>query len=100
MESLQPSTLHPQPSTTLQRNHTTSGTSIVIAIIISVTLPLAPVTAVRGATIEFDASKKSPAVIPFDPDASFEAANGYVSGRIFREATGPVVGGTNINTLL
>ena len=54
----------------------------------------------QGATIEFDASAKSPAVIPFDPDAIVEGRSGYVSGRIPTNVKGPVIGGTNINTLL
>ena len=61
---------------------------------------LAPASTALGATIEFDASAKSPAVIPFDPDAIVEGRSGYVSGRVPTNVKGPVIGGTNINTLL
>jgi hypothetical protein len=70
------------------------------ALAIGVSILLAPPTTARGATIQLDANAVSPEVIPFDPDATFQARNAYVSGRIPRFAKGPVVGGTNINTLL
>ena len=37
----------------------------------------------QAATIEFDASAKSPAVIPFDPDASFEVRDAAMSAAEF-----------------
>jgi hypothetical protein len=54
----------------------------------------------QATTIEFDASAKSPAEIPFDPTASFNVHGALVSGRIFSNVKGPIVGGTNINDLL
>src|SRR4029078_5458018 len=58
------------------------------------------VTNARGAVIGFDEYANSPAVIPFDPDASVESLSGYLSGRISTDVKGPLIGGTNINTLL
>jgi hypothetical protein len=61
---------------------------------------LVPPAAAESATIEFDSTAKSPAVSQIDPDATFEASNGYISGRVPREVKGPITGGTNINTFL
>jgi hypothetical protein len=75
-------------------------TTLVIAIVIGTVMHEAPAAKVRSATIEFDATAKSPAVIPFDPDAVFDAEGLYVSGRVPTNVKGPVRGGTDINTLL
>ncbi len=63
-------------------------------------LLFAPAVASRGAAIEFDANAKSPAVIPFDPDAVSVIYNQYVSGRVPTSVKGPILGGTNINSLV
>jgi hypothetical protein len=76
--------------------------------VIFFSLPLAASAAIlfslpsiaRAATIGFDVSAKSPAVIPFDPDTEFLTQPSYVTGRVPREVKGPIIGGTNINTLL
>ena len=52
----------------------------------------------RGQPSEFDASAKSPAVIPFDPDAVVEGRGDYVAGRI--RPCRQVPYGPDINTLL
>jgi hypothetical protein len=75
-------------------------TTIARAIAFVAVLQLAPAVTTHGATIAFDPSAKSPAVIPFDPDAEFEARPAYVSGRVPRDVKGPITGGTNINTVL
>jgi uncharacterized protein YjbI with pentapeptide repeats len=54
----------------------------------------------QGATIGFDASAISTAVVPFDPDGLVEARGNYVSGRVPTDVKGPVRGGTNINSLV
>jgi hypothetical protein len=71
-----------------------------IAIAAGAVLSLIAVTAVRAETIEFDASRKSPAVIPFEPDTVSLIQNLYVSGRIPTNVKGPIIGGTNVNTLI
>jgi hypothetical protein len=72
-----------------------------IAVVVVTCSILSPFTAIaQAATIGFDATKKSQAVIPFDPDAVSEVYNLYVSGRIPRNVKGPIVGGTNINSLV
>lgn len=71
-----------------------------LAVAIGIAIPHVAALTAQGTTIAFDASAKSPAVIPFDPDAVFEARNGYVSGRIPTNVRGPVQGGTNISTML
>ena len=73
---------------------------MVIALAAVVALPLAPIVTACGATVEFDSTAKSPAEIRFDPNASFEAQSTYVSGRIPTNVKGPIIGGTNINTLV
>jgi uncharacterized protein YjbI with pentapeptide repeats len=75
-------------------------TTPVIAMVIGIALHETPAAIVRGATIEFDATAKSQAVIPFDPDAVFDAEGLYLSGRVPTNVKGPVPSGTNINTLL
>jgi hypothetical protein len=73
---------------------------MVLALAAGVGMQVAPVITAQGTTIEFDSTAKSPAVIPFDPNASFEGRVEYVSGRIPTNVKGPIVGGTNINTLV
>jgi hypothetical protein len=53
-----------------------------------------------GATIEFDSTAKSAAVIPFDPNAIVEVHPALFSGRLFSNVKGPIIGGTNVNALL
>jgi hypothetical protein len=73
---------------------------VVSAVAICAALQLAPDITAEGAMLEFDSSRKSPAVMPIDPDGLFEARGNYVSGRVPTDVKGPVRGGTNINTLV
>ena len=81
-------------------SHQCHRTAVALALATGATLQLAPDSTALGATIAFDASAKSPAVIPFDPDAIVEGRSTYVSGRVPTNVKGPVIGGTNINTLV
>lgn len=74
--------------------------SIALTLCAGATLLQAVATTAYGSTFEFDSCQKSPAVIPFDPNGIGELRNHYVSGRIPTNVKGPVLGGTNINTLL
>jgi hypothetical protein len=75
-------------------------TAVTLAVTTISALQLSSAGAALGATFEFDSAAKSPAMIPFDPDASFEGRSGYMTGRIPTNVKGPIIGGTNINTLL
>jgi hypothetical protein len=76
------------------------GATIALTLAASALILQLAVTPAPAATMEFDASRKSPAIIPFDPNASSEASYTVVSGRVPRSVKGPIHGGTNINTLL
>jgi hypothetical protein len=73
---------------------------VALTLAVGVGMHVAPVITARGATIQFDATTKSSVVTSFDPNASFEGRLDFVSGRIPTNVKGPIVGGTNINTLV
>jgi T5SS/PEP-CTERM-associated repeat protein len=75
-------------------------TALMLAVTAATALQLAPAYTALAATIDFDANAASPAVILFNPEATGEAHNAFVTGKVPRDVQGPVFWGTNINTLL
>jgi hypothetical protein len=73
--------------------------AIVLAFSIATALQRAPSIAAHASAIEFASSRKSPAMIRFDPGATVQTRGAYVSGSILAESPGPVVG-TSINALV
>src|SRR5262249_34287902 len=80
--------------------HRSRRARIARAIILAAALWSATDFTSQASTINFDSNAKSPAVIPFDPEASVEVRDAVVSGRLISNVKGPLVGGTNINALL
>ena len=93
------SRLHLNERNTVPRNRYVWRPSIALAFLLSAALQLAPAIIARGSIIEFDASAKPPAVIPFDPNAIIEGRDDYVSGANPAVTAGPV-SGTDINAFL
>ncbi len=96
---LMKSRLHLNDRNTLPRNRYLCRPSIALALLLSVVFQSAPAINALGATIEFDASATSLAVIAFDPDAIDEGHDDYVTGANPAVAAGPVLG-TDMNAFL
>ena len=74
--------------------------TILISVVMSAVLQLISPAVAQVNDTGFDPSRKSPAMIPYNPDEVIKAVNAYVSGRVPTAVKGPVHGGTDINAML